>query len=76
MKTVSVNGQPVPSEVIEFLFKEVQSRKFRYIEKSQTAKTEGTRQANLKKVHLLDEYMTLLSYATGVPFEVPRRAYR
>jgi hypothetical protein len=73
---VIVNGQQVPIEVFEQLFAEVQSRKFRYIEKAKTAKTEGTRESNRKKVHRLDEAMTLLSYATGVPFSVPKRAWR
>lgn len=74
--TVDINGQQIPIEVIQLLMDEVQSRKFNYIERAKTAKTEGTRESNRKKVQRLDEYMTLLSYATGVPFKIPRKAYR
>lgn len=73
---VVVNGQRVPPEVFQEVFQEVNSRRFRYIEKAKTAKTEGVREANRKKVHRLDEIMSLLEYATGVSMRTVRKPWR
>ena len=75
-EAVDVNGQPIPLGTFEILMKAARSYKFKFIRDAKNAKTEGTRQANLRKIHELDEHMTHLSYVTGVPFEMPRKPYR
>ena len=75
-KAVDVNGQPIPLSTFEILMKAARSYKFKFIHDAKKAKTEGSRQASLRKIHELDELMTHLSCVTGVPFEMPRRPYR
>ena len=73
--TVMVNGQPIPDDVFRVLMQAAQKHKRKIIHDAKKAKTEGTREANVRRVRILDEYMTLLGYATGVTIDMPRRPY-
>ena len=73
--TVMVNNQPIPEDVFRVIMNAAQKHKRKIIHNAKKAKTEGSRQADLRRVRILDEYMTLLGYATGVPFKPPKRPF-
>lgn len=66
MKELMINGIPVSREVLLQVLKEVQTRKFSYIKKSETARNEGIKKSCQLKLERLDEFTAIVEYATEI----------